>query len=165
MSYVEVVNDKDEVIGKMLKADAHKDGTLHRISVVYVENLEGEILIQIRADGYLDHSAAGHVEVGESYEQAAERELEEELGIKKETLQFIGHGQTKNERYPDRIVSHVFDVFKCVAEPQELQADEVKGVYWADPYKVVEEMRQESNKFCMGFIESLKIYLSNRENH
>lgn len=165
MSYVEVVNEKDEIIGKMLKADAHKDGTLHRISVVYVENLKGEILIQIRADGYLDHSAAGHVEVGESYEQAAKRELQEELGIQKQTLQFIGHGQTKNERYPDRIVSHAFDVFKCVAEPQELQADEVKGVYWADPHEVAEDMKKDGNKFCMGFIESLKIYLADRENN
>lgn len=163
MSYVEVVNDKDEVIGTMLKADAHKDGTLHRISVVYVENQKDEILIQVRTDGYLDHSAAGHVEVGESYEQAAKRELEEELGVQKETLEFIGHGQTKNERYPDRIVSHVFDVFKCVADPGELQADEVKDVYWADPYKIAEEMKQDREKFCEGFVESLKIYLSNRK--
>lgn len=163
MSYVEVVNDKDEVIGTMLMTDAHKDGTPHRISVVYVENPKGEILIQVRMDGYLDHSAAGHVEVGESYAQAAKRELEEELGIQKETLELVGHGQTNNERYPNRIVSHVFDIFKCVADPGELQADEVRGVYWADPYKIAEEMKKDREKFCEGFVESLKIYLSNRK--
>ncbi len=162
MQEVEVVNEKDEVIGRMSKAEAHKDGTLHRISVVYVENDKGEIVIQQRADGYLDHSAAGHVEIGETYEEAAKRELSEELGINGMQLQYVGHGQTRNERYPDRIVSHVFDIFKVKANPGELQQDEVKGVYWADPHKIAEDMKKEEGKFCQGFIESLKIYLAQK---
>lgn len=160
MNEVEIVNEKDEIIGKMPKIEAHKDGTLHRISVVYVENEKGEILVQERADGYLDHSAAGHVEIGETYEEAAQRELEEELGIKDTPLLRVGHGQTKNEIYPDRIVSHMFDVFKCKANPGELQQDEVNGVYWANPEKVLEEMSNDSSKFCRGFVESLKTYLA-----
>ena len=41
MSDVVVVNEKDEVIGTMPKKEAHKNGTLHRIAVVYVENTKG----------------------------------------------------------------------------------------------------------------------------
>ncbi len=162
MYEVEIVNEKDEIIGKMLKVEAHKNGTLHRISVVYVENEQGQIVIQQRTDGYLDHSAAGHVEIGETYEEAAKRELEEELGIKDVALEYVGHGHTENEKYPDRLVSHMFDVFKCKADPGKLQQDEVKGVYWADPHQIANQMEKESSKFCEGFIESLKIYLAEK---
>jgi len=160
MTDVIVVNEKDEVIGTMLKKEAHKNGVPHRIAVTYVENAAGKILVQVRADGFLDHSSAGHVDPGESYEDAAHRELVEELGIKDVKLSRIGHGATIGEKYKNGIASHTFDIFTCVAEPGELQADEVKEVYWADPQEILAEMQKDKNKFCGGFIESLKIYLA-----
>jgi len=62
-----VVNEKDEVIGVMSRAEAHKNGIPHRIAVIYVENQKGEILVQVRMTGRLDHSSAGHVDPGEEY--------------------------------------------------------------------------------------------------
>lgn len=162
MNEVIVVDENDEVIGTMPKNEAHKNGTLHRIAVVYVENSKGEILIQNRTDGYLDHSSAGHVDPGESYMDAAKRELSEELGIKDVGLKCIGHSRTWEEKYPGAVVSHVFDIFSCIAEPGGLQQDEVKSVYWADPYQIAEEMKKDKSKFCGGFIESLKIYLASK---
>lgn len=164
MYEVIVVNEKDEIVGKMLKSEAHKNGVPHRIAVTFVENDKEEILVQVRRDGYLDHSSAGHVEVGESYEEAAKRELEEELGIKDVELKYVGHGSTINEKYPGQIVSHVFDIFKCIADPGNLQEDEVKEVYWAKPEEVLEDMRKEENKdkYCEGFRVALPIFLKNR---
>jgi len=69
-------------LGEVSVPEAHQKGLLHRISVVYLTNNKNQILIQKRSDGRLDHSAAGHVDVGESYLAAAERELEEELGVR-----------------------------------------------------------------------------------
>lgn len=162
MSDVVVVNENDEVIGTMPKEEAHKNGTPHRIAVVYVENENGEILIQHRTDGYLDHSSAGHVDPGESYEDAARRELNEELGVENVSLKRIGHSRTWEEKYPGAVVSHVFDIFSCVAEPGNLQADEVKEVYWVDPYKILDEIKKDKSKFCGGFVESLKVYLASK---
>ena len=161
---LDLVNEKDEVIGTMPKSEAHKNGTLHRIAVIYVENTNGEILVQNRVDGYLDHSSAGHVDPGESYEEAAKRELGEELGIKDVELKYIGHGRTLREKYPGSVVSHAFDIFSCMAEPGDLQVDEVKSVHWADPLKILGEMQKDKSRFCGGFIESLKIYLSVRND-
>jgi hypothetical protein len=59
-------------------------------------------------------------------------------------------------------VSHVFDIFKVTANPGELQQEEVKGVYWADPNTIADDMKKEADKFCQGFIESLKIYLAQK---
>lgn len=164
MDEVIVVNEDDEVVGKMTKDQAHKDGTPHRIAVVYVENSNGEILIQRRADGYLDHSSAGHVDIGESYEEAARRELSEELGINNVPLSYVGHGVTKNEEYPGgKRSSHVFDIFMCIAEPGELQADEVSGVYWARSEAVLADMQINKDKYCGGFLVSLPIYVGSKK--
>lgn len=166
MTEVIIVNENDEVIGTMPKDEAHKNGTLHRIAVIYVENSKGDILIQERADGYLDHSSAGHVDVGESYEEAAYRELAEELGIKEVKLKYVGHGMTKNEIYPGgKKSSHVFDIFSCVADPKELQIDEVTGVYWAKPQDILLDMQNEANKhkYCGGFLISLPLYLESKK--
>ncbi len=163
MNLVVVVNEKDEVIGTMDKAEAHKNGTPHRIAVVYVENAEGKILVQVRVDGLLDHSSAGHVDPGESYEEAARRELSEELGIEGIELTKVGHGMTKGETYADGVRSHVFDIFSCVAQPAALQEDEVHSVYWETPDKILEAMRNEGEKYCGGFKTSLSIYIANKK--
>ena|SRR3989344_799012 len=146
MNEVVVVNEKDEVIGTMPKEEAHKDGTLHRIAVTYVENGKGEILVQNRADGYVDHSSAGHVDPGESYLEAAKRELSEELGVSGVELKYVGHSRTLEEKYPGAVVSHIFDIFSCVADPGKLQEDEVKSVYWANPHKILTEMQKDKSK-------------------
>jgi isopentenyldiphosphate isomerase len=161
MADVVIVNDKDEVIGTMPKDEAHKNGTPHRIAVVYLENDKGEILVQVRMSGSLDHSSAGHVDPEESYLEAAKRELKEELGVVGVELEQVGSGRS-NEVYSSdeghRV--HVFQVFKCTANPVKLQEDEVQNVYWADPKKVLKEMTEDKSlKYCGGFRESLKIYL------
>lgn len=165
MSNVVIVNDNDEIIGEMKKEEAHQKGILHRIVVVYVVNKKGEILVQNRTDGYIDHSSAGHVEPGETYEQAARRELNEELSIKDVPLKLIGKAKTLNEKYPGKISSHIFNIYVCNAEPGVLQEDEVKSVYWTNPQTILEEMKKDSTKFCAGFVESLKVYLATYPHH
>ena len=166
MDDVVVVNERDEVVGTMPKDEAHKTGAPHRIAVVYVENDAGQFLVQIRMSGALDHSAAGHVDPGESYEEAAKRELQEELGIANVALRWIGHGDTSGESSHDGgIRSHVFDVFVCAAEPGVLQEDEVRGVYWADPHDVLNDMKsgESGAVYAGGFRVSLPIYIESRK--
>lgn len=159
---VVVVNEKDEVVGTMSRAESHRDGTPHRIAVIYVENENNEILVQVRATGRLDHSSAGHVDPGEEYIDTARRELKEELGIEDVELRVVGQGVSE-EILPDegehRV--HVMQIFSCQAEPGELQEEEVKGVYWADPKKVLEDMQANPDdlKYVGGFRVSLEIYL------
>ncbi|MCX6786650.1 MAG: NUDIX domain-containing protein [Candidatus Kaiserbacteria bacterium] len=163
MDDVVVVNDKDEVIGTMPREIAHANGTPHRIAVVYVVNPAGEILVQVRMDGGLDHSSAGHVDPGEEYIETAKRELKEELGMDNVDFNIVGHGISE-EILPDKNEHriHVMQIFSCMGEPGELQEDEVRQVYWADPEKILVEMRgkTEDVKFAGGFKASLPIYLA-----
>lgn len=160
MNDVVVVNEKDEVIGTMSREQSHLDGTPHRIVVVYVENSFGQILVQVRMSGDFDHSSAGHVDPGESYLEAARRELKEELGIENVELVSIGKGISK-ETKKDKNRTHVFEVFLCTAEPKSLQSDEVHKVFWSDPEDILKLMQDSPNdeKYCGGFRVSLSIYL------
>ena len=162
MNEVVVVNEKDEVIGTMPREDAHRNGTPHRVSVIYVTNSQGKILIQVRMSGRLDHSSAGHVDPGETYKQTAYRELKEELGIDGVTLKEIGSGISHDKFFDKKLdLAHVFKVFVCTAEPKQLQKNEVKSVYWKDPVELLKEMKNdESNSiYTEGFKKSLPIYL------
>src|SRR3989338_2368529 len=91
---MDFVNEKDEVIGKALQKDIYGKLLTHRIVHVLIFNDKGEMALQLRSKNknfVPDHwstSAGGHVQSGETYEQAALRECEEELGIKLK-MQFL----------------------------------------------------------------------------
>ena len=70
------------------KEDLHnlKEGEYHRAVHVFVEVYGGRFLMQLKApgtenEGKWSSSVSGHVRAGESFEKAAIRETEEELGL------------------------------------------------------------------------------------
>ncbi len=84
---LDVVNEKDEVIGADTRENIHENGLIHREIAIWVFNDKGEVLLQKRSmtkkshPGCWSDSAAGHVESGDSYLESAIGELEEETGI------------------------------------------------------------------------------------
>ena len=84
---IDIVDENDTVVGKATKQEAQEKGLRHRIVRIALEDPAGNILLQKRQhDKELfpdcwDNSASGHVDCGESYDAAAERELYEELGV------------------------------------------------------------------------------------
>lgn len=91
----DVVNERDEVIDAQPRESVHVNNLRHRAVHMVVFNSLGELFLQKRSiwkdknPGVWDSSAAGHVDSGETYETAAQREIGEELGIQCE-LQRIG---------------------------------------------------------------------------
>jgi isopentenyldiphosphate isomerase len=85
--WYDVVDKEDKVVGKATWHELHAKGMIHRTVHILIFNSQGEILLQRRSlllsiqPGKLTSSAAGHVMGDESYEHAAAREMEEELGI------------------------------------------------------------------------------------
>lgn len=81
------VDQNDGVIGPRSRREIHNMNLLHRAVHILVLNPMGQLYVQKRAPtkdrnpDLWDTSAAGHVDFGETYEEAAIRELEEELGI------------------------------------------------------------------------------------
>jgi 16S rRNA (adenine1518-N6/adenine1519-N6)-dimethyltransferase len=82
-----VVDADDRVIGSARRSKVHANNLLHRAVHILVFNLCDELFLQKRSRGkdrhplLWDSSAAGHVDAGEGYDEAARRELREELGV------------------------------------------------------------------------------------
>lgn len=87
LEMLDVVNANDEVVGQATRAEIHQRGLQHRAVHVLVFNRRGEVLLQRRSGEkdrhphLWDSSASGHVDAGETYDQAALRELKEEIGL------------------------------------------------------------------------------------
>lgn len=84
---VDIVNDNDEVIGQELKSKKIEQGFISRVVAIFLLRSNGKLIVCKRADhkkdvaGKYDLAAVGNVMQGESYPDAAQRELKEELNI------------------------------------------------------------------------------------
>ena len=84
---VTIVDEENRVVGAAPRSRMRADGLPHRATYILVFNDEGELFVQKRTTvkdiypGYHDVATGGVVLSGESYEDAAKRELAEELGI------------------------------------------------------------------------------------
>ena len=85
---VVLVDENNEVLGYMGKLEAHKKALLHRAISVNIFNSKGEMLIQQRGlnkyhwAGIWSNTCCSHPRKDESFKEAAERRLFEELGFK-----------------------------------------------------------------------------------
>ncbi|MER7176439.1 NUDIX hydrolase [Streptomyces mesophilus] len=84
---VERVDEQDRVLAVVDRGEAIRHGWLHRIATIVCRDDDGRFLVHRRPDGMsrspgrYNWMLGGAVEVGETYEQAAARELAEELGV------------------------------------------------------------------------------------
>jgi 16S rRNA (adenine1518-N6/adenine1519-N6)-dimethyltransferase len=84
---LEIVDEENQVIGIRKRSEIHREGLRHRSVHIFIFNARGELYLQKRSpakDQYPEHwdsSAAGHLDPGETPQEAAHRELGEELGI------------------------------------------------------------------------------------
>lgn len=108
MEIIDIVDLNNDPVGQATREEIYQYLHPHRIVHVLIMNAEGKIALQLNAEhkkfypGYWGTSVGGHVQSGESYEEAARREAEEEFGLTDIELQTLGElvfvtpkGQTK----------------------------------------------------------------------
>lgn len=94
---------------------------------VIVEDSEGRILLQKRADTHTWAYAGGAVEIDENVEDTAKRELFEETGLIAEELELLGvySGKHMHNIYPNGDeVSNVDIVYVCKSYSGQLKCQE-----------------------------------------
>lgn len=132
---LDVVNENDEVIGQhtrggFYKSDLKKQGGLLRFTHIFLQNDVGEVLIQQRSatksnhPNLLDLSAAGHIGAGDDYHTAAQREMQEEIGIQTDLTPLF------KRRVPNGFVQLFVGQHNG---PLTLDSTEVKGAHWHTP--------------------------------
>ena len=151
----DVVNERDEVIGRAPRSEVHRRGLKHRAVHVLVFNARGELFLQKRSmtkdcfPGAWDSSASGHLDTGEAYDVCAVREVREELGVQ---LPETPERLFKVEACAETGQEFVW-VYQCRHEgPFSLHPEEIERGGWYAPEEVSRWMREKPPEFASGLI-------------
>ena len=151
----DVVNERDEVIGRTPRREVHRLGLKHRAVHVLLFNARGELFLQKRSmtkdtfPGAWDSSASGHLDTGEDYDTCAVREVREELGL-------------ELARVPQRL----FKIDACAETGQEfvwvyrgesegpfaLHPEEIERGDWFAPETITRWMRDQPADFASALL-------------
>jgi isopentenyl-diphosphate Delta-isomerase len=160
---VDIVDEDDNVVGRTSWEEAFRNNLLRRNVRIFILNSKGEILLQKRSiklkihPGQWSCSATGAVSSGERYQDAAERELKEEMRIETE-LEFL----FKMRQYNPNAISAVFEGhYDGEARPN---SEEVERIELASIGKIIEEIENGTRDFSDSFKKSFKKYVEFKSN-
>ena len=151
----DVVNERDEVVGRQTRGEVHRLGLMHRAVHVLVFNSRGQVFLQKRSmtkdrqPGLWDSSASGHLDRGESYDACALRELREEIGLElsappQRLFKLPASQKTDQE--------HVW-VYRCEADgPFTLHPEEIERGDWFTPPEVTRWMAARPGEFSSALL-------------
>ena len=131
---VDVVDDDDRVVATVTRAEMRAARLQHRAVSIAVFGTDGRLLVHRRADTkdlwprQWDIAAGGVVAAGEHYDDAARRELAEELGIDGDdvVLEPLGAG-----RFVDESVAELAQAYRVVHDgPFRFADGEVAEARW-----------------------------------
>ena len=160
---VTIVDEHNTVVGTAPRRQMRAKNLPHRSTYILVFNARGELYVQKRTlskdvfPGYHDPATGGVVLAGESYQQGAVRELEEEMGIRDVPLSWLFDFYFADER------TRVWGgVFSCVYDgPVVLQEEEVESVTLMPPEEILR--RAETDPFTPDGLYVVRRYLEQRK--
>lgn len=157
--YVDVVDDEDNVIGKVTWKEMMDKSILHRTSNVMVFNRKGKLFVHKRASNLRLYPSmygikiGGSVRAGETYENAAKKELLEEVGMKNPKL--IQLFRLKSRRKENNVNR---TIFKCMYDGNlNLDRSEVAEGKFMDVKEV--KLLLNNNKLSPSAVDVFKEYL------
>ena len=157
-----LVNPEDEPLGTSSKIDAHRKGQLHRAFSVFIQNSDGEILLQQRSyskyhsAGLWSNACCGHPRPDESTLGAASRRLHEEMRIDcalTAQQSFIYFAEVDNGLIEHEL-DHVF-VGSFDGEPDP-DPDEVQEWRWISLRDLTDWLERDPGAFTVWFAEALE---------
>ena len=152
-----LVDKNDNQVGLMPKLEAHEKGVLHRAFSIFIFNSKYELLLQRRASskyhsgGLWTNTCCSHPREGEDILDAANRRLDEEMGIKtslRKVYDFIYKAELDNQ-----LTEHEFDhVFYGVFDNDPtLNKDEAEDFKWVDMETLNNDIIKNEDNYTVWF--------------
>jgi len=162
--YFYVVDEDDNVIGAASREECHSNAKLiHRSVYIFLVNSRGEILIQKRSvnkdlyPGFYTASATGHVNYGEDYDDAAKRELREELRVDAPLRRLC-----KVKSFSD-VEREISMIYVCRYDgPIRFDRNEIDEVVFMSIDDIERSLKTGDKKFAYGFKVAFKEFLRHR---
>ncbi len=125
-----LVDEQGKVVGRATRGECHSGSRLlHPVVHLHVLNPRGELYLQKRPDwkdiqpGKWDTAVGGHIDYGETPEEALLREVREELGITDFKAEFVDRYVFESQRERELI-----NVYRTVYDgPIQPSKDELDG--------------------------------------
>ena len=122
------------------------EGRYHIVCDILIRHLDGEFLLTRRDPdkdiwpGCLEASAGGSALAGETPEQAARREMQEETGLTSDRLELIGTVSKPKSR---SVIYAYLAIVDCEKNAVRLQPGETVDYQWVDTPTFLRMIRQE----------------------
>lgn len=124
----DIVNEEDKIIGQATRKEVHRKGYIHRSVFFYLFDKQGKIFVSQRTANkefypeYWSIVFGGHLQAGETYENAVVREAKEEAGIEAEPVFITFFKKRLDEEDKENV-----KVYKLVTEQKpKLESNELK---------------------------------------
>lgn len=166
IEFFDIVNEKDEVIDKISEnmLNAIEPSQLRFINIIVINN-DGKVIVPKRSSNRkifpncYDFSVGGHVNSGEEYEEAAYRELKEELGITNVRLQEVAYFSPYDS---DSNTFKKVYILRYNNEITNYDQDGIKKLYYMTKDEIQELMNDKPNLFKTDYFVVMK-YLFNKK--
>jgi isopentenyldiphosphate isomerase len=164
--FLDLVNEQDEIIGKKSRLEVYSEKlSNYRVVNAFLINSKRQLWIPRRSPNKrlfplcLDMSMGGHVKSGETYEEALERELAEELNMNLEKFpwRILGHLNPQIDHVSAFMTVYEFRIDQS---PQFNQGEFVE-YFWLTPEELI--VKIEANEPVKSDLPLLvrKFYLQN----
>jgi len=153
---LDIVNRKDGVIGQDTKENKFKKGLISRNVAIFILDDDKKLLITKRSSqkesfpNRYDLAACGNVKAGESYEDAAKREVIEELSIECD-LKFLD--KVFNEfKEDDKTIKYFTGIFLGYFSEEVKLSDELVELKRLSVEEVEKLINENKDLFTPGFV-------------